>query len=411
MRGNKMKSFLIIGASKNDKRDLHRWNKFSDNNQAVWVGITDAGVYIERELKLKQKDIIEKSPAEILNLFIDTYLNEYDKLFKTIVNQFDAIMVDRSTIHGLIPSNPFGYDFGSKEQAEKFYTEKAKYFENNNMSKDCVNKGVFNLSILCVCFLKILSQLKKDGNLIFDTQYLSKDHIEILAKYFESVKKWDFDDYPELEYKEVYAGGYYGQHRYLEFKKFKGLQPNPEEIKQKLIQLAFSDKQAELKYSLTEDILNSINEEKSNSLKVIEQLSLVKQVKELILQPLQIEHDRLLVKNKDKPAENRSIRMKIFKETINEIKEISNQYTRDADNAYKQQLIASLEKMQKNPNVIKYKSGRKIARILLNAVLFIFTGIVPGIIKYAATGSLFVSTEGESKKKIDQVVSLAKKIH
>jgi len=68
-----------------------------------------------------------------------------------------------------------------------------------------------------------------------------------------------------------------------------------------------------------------------------------------------------------------------------------------------------IQALLKNPDLAIYKDQKWLRRVA-NAVAFLFTGILPGIIKYAATGSLFFSMEGDSRNAALKVLSNNEKI-
>ncbi len=69
-----------------------------------------------------------------------------------------------------------------------------------------------------------------------------------------------------------------------------------------------------------------------------------------------------------------------------------------------------IEELLKNPDLEKSKSYKWL-RGVANAVAFLFTGILPGVIKYAATDSLFFSMQGDSKNTAQKVSENRKKLH
>ncbi len=76
---------------------------------------------------------------------------------------------------------------------------------------------------------------------------------------------------------------------------------------------------------------------------------------------------------------------------------------------YNDEIDNPIQGLLKNPALVKYKD-QKWLRGAANAFLLLMTLIVPGLIKYVKTGSLFLSMEGDSKNVARKLVKTKEKL-
>jgi hypothetical protein len=128
-----------------------------------------------------------------------------------------------------------------------------------------------------------------------------------------------------------------------------------------------------------------------------------------VLSPLQAEYKRLQEKQKvaraDKKADY-SGRLLVFKQAITETTAILDQYkaTKNPE-ICKAGLRQCLTALRESPALSKYQGYEQFFRKLLNAATLILTGILPGLIKYALTGQLFFSVQGDSKDAAEKALN------
>ena len=91
-------------------------------------------------------------------------------------------MTDRAVTHALIIDNPFSdTHLQTPQDNRRFYED----FVKKNLLTDVNQKiGFFNRSILCLLMLELCSCLNLEGDLIFDTAYLEKQHVEFISSFF-----------------------------------------------------------------------------------------------------------------------------------------------------------------------------------------------------------------------------------
>lgn len=139
-----------------------------------------------------------------------------------------------------------------------------------------------------------------------------------------------------------------------------------------------------------------------------------KQLRAQVLKPLEDEYQRLENKQAAASADKKASyegRMAVFNAAIVKTKEVLLQYERNKNpESCKAGLVAGLTALRQSPELVKYQPYEQFLRKLLNAAALILTGVLPGLIKYAATGSLFFSVEGKSKDAAKEVFEQTQKL-
>ncbi len=131
------------------------------------------------------------------------------------------------------------------------------------------------------------------------------------------------------------------------------------------------------------------------------------QVEQQIIQPLSDEQLRLRGKMSHAPQpehEGYQNRIDALQTALEAARRATDTYKQRKDKqAYKTALETSLRTLRYDQRLVKYKGTETFLRGLLNVVVALFTGILPAIILYAATGGLFFSLQGKSKNKADEI--------
>lgn len=136
---------------------------------------------------------------------------------------------------------------------------------------------------------------------------------------------------------------------------------------------------------------------------VISKIIFVNDVRDKIIKPLIIEHNRLNTKYKQDWRHN-SIREDILSTTITALNAALQQFHQDSKDTKSRARcegnIANALQMYlvtQSPFLEKYSDLQKLGRSLCNVLLTIATGVLPGLALYAITAHSFLSTIGKTK--------------
>ena len=200
--------------------------------------------FIEKDITFFDAQYLEEAnyPHLLENMLTryQTYYSDYMKNNFTQHVSFSTIITDRA-MQNLDVNNPFSIEkMLTKEMTVKFYKLiSGGHFTANTGSGKF---GGFNQHVLCLLYLNIVSRLESNGSLIFDTQFLTSQHIDLLNEFFNmNGVPWDYnnEDNRELRYEDCYMHGRHGAPQFMIFSFFNGHELDFTAIQNRFMQLSF----------------------------------------------------------------------------------------------------------------------------------------------------------------------------